>query len=84
VTTPQAGIVITLTEIYAEVRDMAKTVGRVDTTLNDFRKEVTTQLQDHETRIRADEANRWPRATLGLYATVAAGFGAVAALFIIR
>ena len=83
-TTPQAGIVITLTEIYAEVRDMAKTVGRVDTTLTEFRSEVTAQLQDHETRIRADEANRWPRATLGLYATIAAGIGAVAALFVIR
>jgi hypothetical protein len=84
VTTPETGVVITLGQIYDELRDTAKTVNRVDSTLTAFRDEVAARLDDHETRIRVDEANRWPRGTLALYATVAAGIGGVGTLFLTR
>ncbi|HSX99705.1 MAG TPA: hypothetical protein VLG91_20295 [Streptomyces sp.] len=84
-TTPDTtGVLVTLPEIYAEVRAMAKTVNRVDTTLADFRAEVTTRLDDHEARIRADEANRWPWPPIVAVATVVAAVAAFAALFITR
>lgn len=83
-TTPETGIVVTLGEIYAEVRDVSKTVGRVDTHLTDFRAEVTAKLADHETRIRADEANRWPLPNIVALATVSGSAIALAALALSR
>jgi hypothetical protein len=84
VTTPETGVVITLPQIYAEVSAMAKTVSRIDTTLTDFRAEATGRLEDHETRIRADEANRWPWPPTVAVATVVAAVAAFVALFVTR
>jgi hypothetical protein len=85
VTTPDAtGVLVTLPEIYAEVRAMAKTVSKVDTTLTDFRAEVSGRLDDHETRIRADEASRWPWPNIVAVATVVAAVAAFVALFVTR
>lgn len=90
-TTPETGIVISLPEIYAEVRNLGKTLGRVENTLTthvadcverDRRRD--TQFDDHEIRIRADEANRWPRANVVALATVTGAGAALAALFVAR
>lgn len=89
-TTPdQVGVVITLPQIYTEVQAMAKTLSQVDSTLTAFRTETNAKfaetagkLTDHETRIRADEATRWPRATVVAIATVVAAVAGIGALFI--
>lgn len=80
----QTGVVITLSEIYAEVRSLGQTVGKVDTTLTAFRDEVCARLDDHETRIRADEAARWPLPTVGVCAAVIGAVAALGALFLTR
>lgn len=90
-TTPETGIVITLPEIYAEMRAMGKTVGRIDATLTTFvtdsaerESRQDARIDDHEIRIRADEANRWPLPNLVALATVAGSAIALAALAITR
>lgn len=80
----ETGLVITLAQIYAEVQSMSKTVGRVDTTLTEFRTETGRVLADHETRIRADEASRWPLPGIVAVATVVGAVAAGLALFITR
>jgi hypothetical protein len=85
VTTPDTtGVVITLPQIYAEVKAMAKTVDKLDTGFTSFTSEVSKTLSDHENRIRADEANRWPWPRAVAVATVVATVIAFAALFVSR
>lgn len=78
-TTPdQAGIVITLPQMYAELRAMGETLGRVEGTVSVTAADVRgirASQDDHETRVRSLEASRWPLASLGALSGVA---GAVA------
>ncbi|GHI91265.1 hypothetical protein [Streptomyces olivaceus] len=57
-TTPESGVVISSAQMYQEVRDLAKTVGRIeakiDGVLNETR-DIRADLADHETRLRALE-----------------------------
>ena len=56
--TPE-GVYISTAQMYTEVRDLAKTVGRIeakiDGVLNETR-DIRADLADHETRLRALEA----------------------------
>lgn len=81
---PETGVMVTLAEIYAQVRSTAATVARIDTTLTEFRSEASAQLKDHESRIRADEANRWPTGQVLLIATVVGSVATVGTLFVTR
>ncbi|GHA61177.1 hypothetical protein GCM10010330_11340 [Streptomyces tendae] len=57
--TPEQGVVISNAQMYQEVRDLAKTVGRIeakiDGVLNETR-DIRADLADHEARLRALEA----------------------------
>lgn len=81
---PETGVTVTLGEIYAQVVSTARKVDGIDTTMTAFRDEVSTQLKDHETRIRADEANRWPLPNIAALAAVTGSAVALAALVIAR
>ena len=81
---PETGVMVTLGEIYAQVRSTASTVARIDTTLTEFRSEASAQLKDHEARIRADEANRWPAGPLIIVASVVGAVATVGTLFVTR
>jgi septal ring factor EnvC (AmiA/AmiB activator) len=59
VATPEQGVVISTAQMYTEVRDLAKTVSRIeakiDGVLNETR-DIRADLADHETRLRALES----------------------------
>ncbi len=70
--------------MYQEMRSLHDTVARVETKLDGLReglRDVTSDLQDHETRLRSLERGRWPLPTIGVLAGLAgAATGAVALL----
>ena len=58
-TTPDPGVYISPAQTYQEVRDLAKTVGRIEVKLDGIlneTKDIRTDLADHEARLRALEA----------------------------
>lgn len=82
--TPDQGVVISNTQMYQEVRDLAKAVGRIeakiDGVLNETR-DIRADLADHEARIRSLERGRWPLPTIAALAgAIGAGTGLVSML----
>lgn len=67
---PLPGVVITSREIYDAV---VRLTGRVDVIIEQA-NHLTTQAQDHETRLRQLERSRWPLHSL----SVLVALGAVA------
>lgn len=62
-TTPDPGVYISSTQMYQEVRDLAKAVSRIESKLDsilDDTKDIRSDVQDHELRIRTLERARWP------------------------
>ncbi|MET7560553.1 hypothetical protein ABZS95_10150 [Streptomyces sp. NPDC005479] len=71
------GVYISSSQMYQEMRSLHDAVSRVETKLDGLRDsyaEVTKDVADHETRLRALERARWPLPTLG----VLAGLGGTA------
>lgn len=89
-TTPDmgAGVHITLGQMYGELKEAARVIlrteAKVDALAEDVageREEQRTIRQDHETRIRALEARRWPLAPIGALAAVGGAIGGAVAVF---
>jgi len=84
VTTPDPGVYISTAQMYQEVRDLAQTVGRIESKVDSFldeAKDIRGDLQDHELRIRTLERARWPMPTIGVLAGVAGAATGALALF---
>ncbi|WP_155053933.1 hypothetical protein, partial [Streptomyces blattellae] len=65
-TAPDAGVYISNAQMYQEVRDLAQTVGRIENKVDGFldeAKDIRSDVQDHELRIRTLERARWPMPT---------------------
>ena len=83
-TAPQdPGVYISPAQMYQEMRSLHDAVSRVETKLDGLRddyKDVTDDLSDHETRIRALERGRWPLPTIGVLAGLAGAATGIVAL----
>jgi hypothetical protein len=83
VATPE-GVYISTAQMYQEVRDLAQTVGRIESKVDNFldeTKDIRSDVQDHELRIRTLERARWPMPTIGVLAGVAGAATGAMALF---
>ncbi|MYW50609.1 hypothetical protein GTY64_03820 [Streptomyces sp. SID8376] len=81
--TPE-GVYISTAQMYQEVRDLAQTVGRIESKVDSFldeAKDIRSDVQDHELRIRTLERARWPLPTIGVLAGVAGAATGAMALF---
>lgn len=81
--TPE-GVYISTAQMYQEVRDLAQTVGRIESKVDSFldeAKDIRSDVQDHELRIRNLERARWPLPTIGVLAGVAGAATGAMALF---
>ncbi|WP_326700192.1 hypothetical protein OG909_24660 [Streptomyces sp. NBC_01754] len=66
-------------QMYQEVRDLARTVDRIESKIDgilDETKDIRADVADHETRIRSLEATVWRAA--GGAAALGAGSGVLA------
>ncbi|MFJ9031091.1 hypothetical protein ACIRQP_21680 [Streptomyces sp. NPDC102274] len=73
-TAPDPGVYISPAQTYQEVRDLARTVDRIEGKLDvvlDEQKDIRADVADHEGRLRTLERGRWPLPTLGVLAGVA-------------
>lgn len=77
---PDPGVYISSAQMYQEMRSLHDAVTRMDTKLDGLAGQ-STQIQDHETRLRALERSRWPLPTIGVLAGVAGAATGAAALF---
>ncbi|MFG2679165.1 hypothetical protein [Streptomyces sp. NPDC048392] len=83
-TTPDPGVYISTAQMFQEVRDLAQTVGRIESKVDSFldeAKDIRSDVQDHELRIRTLERARWPLPTIGVLAGVAGAATGALALF---
>ena len=83
-TTPETGVYISNGQMYQEVRDLAQTVSRIESKVDNFldeAKDIRSDVQDHEIRIRTLERARWPMPTIGVLAGVAGAATGALALF---
>ena len=81
--TPE-GVYISTAQMYQEVRDLAQTVGRIESKVDSFldeAKDIRSDVQDHELRIRTLERARWPMPTIGVLAGVAGAATGAMSLF---
>jgi hypothetical protein len=75
-TPAEAGIYISLPQMYEEVKTLTQTVGRIEGA------DLRTSVNDHETRIRSLERGRWPLPTVGVLGGLAGAVTGAIALFI--
>lgn len=83
-TVPEGGVVITTTQMYQELRSLSDGLVRVETKLDGIAQGLTdlsTDVADHETRLRALERGRWPLPTIGILAGVAGAVTGALALY---
>ncbi|MBQ0947641.1 hypothetical protein ACFWMH_10645 [Streptomyces tendae] len=83
-TTPETGVWVSNGQMYQEVRDLAQTVGRIESKIDgilDDTKDIRSDISDHELRIRTLERARWPMPTIGVLAGVAGAATGALALF---
>ncbi|MEV5953716.1 hypothetical protein AB0M11_08055 [Streptomyces sp. NPDC051987] len=81
--TPDPGVFISNAQMYQEVRDLAQAVNRIESKLDnilDDAKDIRSDVQDHELRIRTLERARWPLPTIGALAGIAGAATGVIAL----
>ncbi|MEV8395615.1 MULTISPECIES: hypothetical protein [Bacillati] len=84
VTAPDPGVYISPAQTYQEVRDLARTVDRIESKLDgilDENKDIRSDVADHETRLRTLERARWPLPTIGVLAGVAGTASGLFALY---
>ncbi|MFF7991781.1 hypothetical protein ACFZDG_18550 [Kitasatospora xanthocidica] len=80
---PDAGIVITASQMYEEVRRVGDGLIRLEAKLDALGaadRDVDSRLVDHESRIRRLEAGRWPLPTIGVLGGAVGSAAAVYAL----
>lgn len=78
-----AGVYISNGQTYQEVRDLARTVDRIELKLDEVlneTKDIRSDVADHEARLRSLERARWPLPTIGVLAGVAGTATGVLAL----
>lgn len=56
---PEGAVVITTADIYRQLTDLTREVGELKGAVQKS-AEITRDVEDHETRIRALERARWP------------------------
>ncbi|MEU8704218.1 hypothetical protein [Streptomyces sp. NPDC048565] len=81
---PDSGVYISNGQTYQEVRDLARTVDRIELKLDEVlneTKDIRGDVADHEARLRSLEATVWRAA--GGAAAIGAGTGLLAQ-FLIR
>ncbi|WP_405794131.1 hypothetical protein [Streptomyces sp. NBC_01506] len=82
-TVPDPGVYISPAQTYQEVRDLARTVDRIEAKLDGVLGEQTdirNDVADHETRLRVLERARWPLPTVAVLAGAAGTATGVLAL----
>ena len=77
---PEAGFLVTPGQMYAELRSLNETVVRMDAKIDNLAQHGT-DINDHESRLRAVEQTVWRAA--GAAAVLGAGVG-VLAQFVVR
>lgn len=83
-TSPDPGVYISTAQMYQEVRDLAQTVSRIESKVDSFldeAKDIRSDVQDHEIRIRTLERARWPMPTVGVLAGIGGAVTGAIALF---
>lgn len=79
--TPQdPGVYISPAQMYQEMRSLHDALTRVEGKVDSLAGQ-STQLGDHETRIRVLERARWPLPTIGALAGLAGAGTSLVALF---
>lgn len=79
---PDGSVIITPTEVYAEVRATHDEVKSVSVKLDALPlADMTRQLADHEGRIRSLERARWPLPTIGALVGIASTVLSLIALY---
>ncbi|WP_405799260.1 hypothetical protein [Streptomyces sp. NBC_01506] len=81
--TPDPGVYISPAQTYQEVRDLARTVDRIEAKLDgvlDEQRDIRNDVADHETRLRTLERARWPLPTVAVLAGAAGTATGVLAL----
>jgi len=68
---PEGSVVITPTEMYAEMRAIHDSVNSIKDTLDPAVAEIRTDLADHEARIRGMEKRIWLAS--GAFALISVG-----------
>lgn len=84
-TPAEAGIYISLPQMYEEVKTLTQTVGRIEGKLDQSLREnadLRTSVNDHEARIRSLERGRWPLPTVGVLGGLAGAVTGALALFV--
>jgi hypothetical protein len=84
-TEQDSGVYISTTQMYDEVKDLSKAVARIESKVDRFldeAKDIRSDVQDHELRLRTLERARWPLPTIGVLAGVAGVATGAAALFL--
>ncbi|MGW1623027.1 hypothetical protein [Streptomyces sp. NPDC002172] len=82
-TMPDPGVFISNAQMFQEVRDLSQTVSRIEAKVDNFldeAKDIRSDVQDHELRIRTLERARWPLPTIGVLAGLAGAATGVIAL----
>lgn len=80
---PDPGVFISNAQMFQEVRDLSQTVSRIEAKVDNFldeAKDIRSDVQDHELRIRTLERARWPLPTIGVLAGLAGAATGVIAL----
>lgn len=65
--TPEHGVVVTLLDIWTQLRDLSSKMDRAISRQETVDKEIT----DHEGRIRALEKSRWPLQSVSIVIALA-------------
>ncbi|MEV7871518.1 hypothetical protein AB0P17_36710 [Streptomyces sp. NPDC088124] len=81
---PDPGVYISPAQTYQEVRDLARTVDRIELKLDEVlneTKDIRSDVADHEARLRTLERARWPLPTIGVLAGVAGTASGLIALY---
>ena len=74
---PEGAVVITTADIYRQLLDLTKELGELKGAVQQANSRISA-VDDHESRLRALEKNRWPLPALALLTSV----GAMVATFV--
>ncbi|AEW93893.1 MULTISPECIES: hypothetical protein [Streptomycetaceae] len=77
---PDGSVIVTPTEVYAEVRATHDEVKAVSAKL-DALPQHAAQIADHETRLRVLERARWPLPSIGALCGIAGVIASVIAIY---
>jgi len=75
---PEGAVVITTADIYRQLLDLTRELGELKGAVQQANTRISA-VDDHESRLRAMEKNRWPLPALAILISIA---GVVASLLI--